>query len=123
MCIVPTNSHVGEVELSIRTIKERVCACAHGLPFKRLPILLIQHMVGKAVRCLNQFPWKHGISTDLSPSAIVLGHPAPDYNNMRLKIGTYVQVFEDTDPSNTLKARSLGAIALGVAPPATLKII
>ena len=31
---------------------------------------------------------------------------------MRLEFGSYVQVFEDNDPTNTLRARSLGAIAL-----------
>ena len=31
---------------------------------------------------------------------------------MRIELGAYAQVFEDNDPSNTSKARSLGAIAL-----------
>jgi hypothetical protein len=31
---------------------------------------------------------------------------------MRLEFGAYAQVFEDNDPSNTIRARSLGAIAL-----------
>ena len=31
---------------------------------------------------------------------------------MRVELGTYVQVFEDNDPSNTPRGRSLGAIAL-----------
>ena len=35
--LVPADSHVGEVERSIRTIKKRVRSCAHGLPFRRLP--------------------------------------------------------------------------------------
>ena len=110
--IVPTDSHVGEVERSIRTIKERLRSCVHGLPFKRLPKLLIRHMVANAVRCLNQFPWKNGNSDDLSPAALVTGHTLPDYTAMQLEFGTYVQVFEDNDPFNTPRARSMGAIAL-----------
>jgi hypothetical protein len=43
--VVPADSHVGEIERSIRTIKERLRALVHGLPFKRLPKLLIAHMV------------------------------------------------------------------------------
>ena len=39
--IAPADSHVGEVERSIRTIKERLRSCVHGLPFKRLPKLLV----------------------------------------------------------------------------------
>ena len=52
------------------------------------------------------------MSDTLSPDAIVTGARPPDFNNMRLEFGTYVQVFEDNTPSNTPKARSLGAIAL-----------
>lgn len=110
--IVPTDSHVGEVERSIRTIKERLRSCAHGLPFKRLPRLLVTHMVADAVRWLNQFPWKNGISDTMSPATIVTGVGTPNYQCMRIEFGTYAQVFEDNDPSNTLRARSLGAIAL-----------
>jgi len=40
MNIVTADSHVGEVERSIRTIKERLRTCVHGLPFQRLPKLL-----------------------------------------------------------------------------------
>jgi hypothetical protein len=31
--IVPADSHVGEVERSIRTLKDRLRACVHDLPF------------------------------------------------------------------------------------------
>jgi hypothetical protein len=34
MHVVPTDSHVGEVECSIRTLKERIRSTVHGLPFK-----------------------------------------------------------------------------------------
>jgi hypothetical protein len=68
-------------------------------------------MVDDAVRCLNQFPWKNGISADMSPAALVIGHPPPNFNTMRL-FGAYIQIFEDNNPTNTPCARSLGAIAL-----------
>jgi hypothetical protein len=110
--IVPADSHVGEIERSIRTIKERVRSCAHGLPFKRLPKLLIQHLVAHATICLNQFPWVHGVSRSLSPASIVTGVPPPDFNKLRIEFGSYVQVFEANNPTNTPKARSVGAIAL-----------
>ena len=109
---VPADSHVGEVERSIRTVKERLRSCAHGLPFKRLPRLLVQYMVADTIRCLNQFPWPNGISATMSPASIVTGVGTPDYNCMRIDFGAYAQVFEDNSPSNTLRARSLGALAL-----------
>ncbi|KAI2502074.1 Reverse transcriptase (RNA-dependent DNA polymerase) [Fragilaria crotonensis] len=110
--IVPADSHVGEVERSIRTVKERLRACVHGLPFTRLPKIMIEHMVVDVVRCLNMFPAPHGISESLSPLSLVTGVPPPDYNHLRLEFGSYVQLFDNHEPSNTIRARTLGAIAL-----------
>jgi hypothetical protein len=69
-------------------------------------------MVADTVRCLNNFRWKHGVSDTLSPASIVTGAATPDYTCMRLELGSYVQVFEDNAPTNTPRARSMGAIAL-----------
>ena len=112
MHIVPADSHVGEIERSIRTIKERIRATAHGLPFKRLPKLMVTEITKHTVQCLNRFPWKNGISREMSPSTLVTGKPMPDYNNMRIEFGAYAQVFEDNTPTNTTKSRTVGAIAL-----------
>ena len=112
MNIVPADSHVGEIERSVRTLKERIRSTVHGLPFKRLPKLMIKELGKHGVQNLNRFPWKNGMSQDVSPNTIVTGKPAPDYNNMRIEFGAYAQVFEDNSPSNTNKSRSVGAIAL-----------
>ena len=111
--IVPADSHVGKIERSNRTVQERLRSCAHGLPFKRIPCLMIRHMVHNAIQCLNNFPLKYGVSDTLSPACIVTGAPPPDYNALTLlEFGAYIQVFEHNEPSNTPRARSLGAIAL-----------
>jgi hypothetical protein len=34
--VVTADSHVGEIERSIRTVKEHLRSSVHGLPFKRL---------------------------------------------------------------------------------------
>ena len=75
------NDHVGEVERSIRTIKEVVRATAHGMPYRRLPRQLIHGLVEYATRTLNDFPYRQGISQSLSPNTIVTGRPSPDYND------------------------------------------
>ena len=93
-------------------VKERLRSTVHGLLFKRIPKLLFVHIVADAVRCLNQFPWRNGISRNASPISIVTGAATPDYNCMRVELGQYVQVFEPSDPTNTPKAWSLGAVAL-----------
>jgi hypothetical protein len=61
---------------------------------------------------LNQFPAKNGVSQTMSPLTIMTGKPSPDYNDLKLELGSYVQVFEDNDPTNTMKTRTTGAIAL-----------
>jgi len=43
--ISPQDAHVGEVERSIRTIKERVRSDIYDMPYKRLPALLIVELV------------------------------------------------------------------------------
>lgn len=109
---VAADSHVPEVERSIRTIKERQRATVHGLPYKRIPTILCRALIQFTVRCLNQFPAPNGISTDMSPLTIMTGYPTPDYNNLKIEIGAYAQVFEENNPTNTQKARTMGAIAL-----------
>jgi hypothetical protein len=106
------DEHVGEVERSIRTIKERVRAALHALPYKRLPKEMIKGVVRFAVKALNQFPAEDGISDVLSPVTIVTGLPPPDYNHIQLDFGEYVTVFEDNNPTNTNAPRVVDAIAL-----------
>jgi len=83
--IDPADSHVGEVECSICTIKECLRSCVHWLPFQHVPKLLIQQMVTDVICCLNQFPCQNGVSIDMSPDTLVTGHQMPDYNLMRLE--------------------------------------
>jgi hypothetical protein len=111
--IVAADGHVGEIERSVRTIKERLRSSVHGLPYRRLPKLVIRRLVIDVVGCLNLFPWRNGISDHLSPTAIVTGQARPDYASMRMiEFGAYAQVFDDHTPTNTPYARTLGAIAL-----------
>ncbi len=40
------------------------------------------------------------------------GAGLPDFAAMQIELRTYAQVFEDIEPTNTPRARALGAIAL-----------
>jgi hypothetical protein len=93
-------------------MKERARTTIHGLPFKRLPKVMIQALVYHAAKGLNQFPAKNGISDTLSPLTIMTGRANPDYNDLKLEFGSYVQVFEDNTPSNITTSRNTGAIVL-----------
>ena len=88
----------------------------HGLPFTRLPILFVQHLMMHVVHYLNIFPWKYGVSTELSPETIMTGFPAPDYNELKIEFGSYAQVFDAPSPSNTPRSCTHGAVALSHAP-------
>ena len=60
------------------------------------------------VTCLNMFPSKNGISSDLIPAAIILGSPNPDYNNLKITFGAYKKVYIGT--TNSTKQIKIGAI-------------
>ena len=108
--IVARGEHLGPIERSVRTIKERVRCSCHAIPYKRIPKLMTQSVVEKTVTWLNAFAARDGVSQTLSPAAIILGTPNPDCQNLKITFGSYAQVYEST--TNTTKARSIGAIAL-----------
>jgi Reverse transcriptase (RNA-dependent DNA polymerase) len=110
--ITPNDAHVPEVERSIRTIKERVRADINDMPYTRFPKIMIVELVRRAVKCLNQFPAFDGISDTISPFTMMTGKPNPDYTQITLDFGSYVQVFEDNNPTNSTHSRCTGAIAL-----------
>ena len=51
-----TNAHVPQAERNNRTIKERVRAAFHRLPYKAIPKVLIQQLVELSAAKLNYFP-------------------------------------------------------------------
>jgi hypothetical protein len=58
-------------------------------------------------------PANDGVSETLSPLNILTGKPNPDYNNMKIEFGTYVQIYEpSTFATNTLLSPTTGAVAL-----------
>jgi hypothetical protein len=65
-------------------------------------------MIYNTVIWLNAFPPKGGVSTTLSPRTINTGTKF-DFNQHR----EYVQVHEENLPTNSLQARTVGAICLG----------
>jgi hypothetical protein len=108
--VADADDHVHEVERSIRTIKERTRCTVQGLPFRRLPKVMMKAAVEGANKGLSIFPAKNGVSKVLSPITIMTGRPRPDYNNdLKIEFGAYAMVFESNDPTNTNKTRATGA--------------
>jgi hypothetical protein len=65
--------HVPQIEQYIQTVKERMRATFNMLPFTNMPSILMIEMVWAAVFWLNAFPYKKGMSTNLSPQTMVTG--------------------------------------------------
>ena len=92
------------------TIKEQIRCGWHSIPYKKFTKLMTRSLVKDMITCLNMFPYKNGISSNLSPAAIILGSPNPDYNKLNITFGAYAQVYIGT--TNSTKQRTIGAIAL-----------
>ena len=104
--------HVPEAERNNRTIKERIRACYHRLPYKALPRIIIRHMAMNCTHLLNLFPVKHGISDRFSPSTILGQEPLNYKKHCVIPFGAYVQANHETEQTNSNAARRLDAIYL-----------
>jgi hypothetical protein len=69
-------------------------------------------MVFYAVKLLNYFPVKGGVSEIYGPKAIMSGEVL-DFKKFSLPFGSSCQVHEEKLPRNSLVGRTLGAISLG----------
>ena len=75
-----------------------------------MPTRLIAEMIYTTVYWLNSFPSESGISSTLSPKALVT-ESKPDYHNhFKLEFGTYVQTHEVQNSS--MAPQTVGAIDL-----------
>jgi hypothetical protein len=115
--------HVPEAERNNRTIKERVRAAYHRLPYKAyhrlpykaLPKTLILYLVTTQASQLNLFPAKGGILPYYSPRTIP-GLPVLDYEkHYAVPFGAYVQANHETNQTNSNAARTLDTLYLGPA--------
>jgi len=103
-------NHVGVIECSIWTIKERTRLICYKVPYKHYTKLMTEEIILGVTKMLNVFSNKEDIGINLSPDAIVLGTQRLYYNNIKLSFGTYVNLHDGTD--NSTKSRVVGDIAL-----------
>ena len=108
--ICAREEHVPIIERSIRTVKERSRSSCHSLPYRRYPKIMTISLVESMTKWLNTFPTSNGISSTMSPAAIVLGRHQPDMGRKRIGFGSYAMVHIGT--TNNMKRRSVPAIAL-----------
>ena len=77
-----------------------------------MPKLLTIHIVLHAVKLLNFFPTKGGISDTLSPKTIMSGETLDYKKHLHLPIGQYCQVHKEDIPRNSLRPRTKGQYRL-----------
>ena len=105
------DKHVPDIERYIRTVKDRVRSTYRMLPFKRVPRLILIHLVKNAVFWLNALPARDGVSSVHSPRYLLTGRELEYPLHVRLEFGEYVQTHEKH--GNRMTDRTLGAICLG----------
>ena len=106
------DDHVPEPERNNRTIKERIRATFHRLPYKALPIPMMKRLVSESARKLNYFPSKHGISAHYSPR-MIMHRETLDYDkHCKYSLGDYVQAHRILTPSNRQDPRTIDGIYL-----------
>jgi hypothetical protein len=81
------DEHVPEIKRRIRVVKEWSRAACHSLPFQHIPKLLMIHIVLNAVKMLNFFPTKGGISNTLSSKTIMSGETLDYKKHLSLQAG------------------------------------
>ena len=71
--LASANEHEPYIEHHICVVKERVCSIHHSLPFTTFPKQVTIHKILYAVKLLNYFPVKSGVSDHFSLKAILTG--------------------------------------------------
>jgi hypothetical protein len=104
------DEHIPDIERCIRTTKERTRCTYNMSPFDHYPPRMVIEMVFLSVFWINAFPHRLGVSQTLSPRTIVTGLEVDYTKHCRIEYGQYVQTHEKHD--NTMRARTVGAIAL-----------
>ena len=69
-------------------------------------------IVQKAVSNRNTFLEENSMLKDISPRTIVRGQPKVDFNECKLELGQYCEVYTHPDPTNKQHTRLVGAIAI-----------
>ena len=80
------------------------------LPFDRTPGQLVIKVAKAAVFWLNSFPPGDGISSTLSPWAIITGQTIDYHWYCKYQLGEYVQAHEEHD--NSMQSCTIGALVL-----------
>mmetsp|Transcript_26919 Transcript_26919/g.43763 ORF Transcript_26919/g.43763 Transcript_26919/m.43763 type:complete len:199 (+) Transcript_26919:1263-1859(+) len=107
--------YVSEAEQKIRVVKERSRGVVCTLPHLYIPRRMKIEMVYFVTLWLNTFPIQNGISRVSSPRELVTRWWMDYAKHCRVEFGTYCEVHDKPDPSNSMVTRTQEGIALGLS--------
>ena len=105
------DEHVPDIERQIRTIKDSTRSTYRMLPFRRIPRIMLIHLVKTAVFWLNAVPTNDGITQRYSPRYILTGQHVLASKHAVIPFGAYVQTHEPH--TNDMGQRTASCICLG----------
>ena len=105
--------HVSEAEQKIHVVKERSRGVMYTFPYLHIPRRVKIEMVHFVTLWLNAFPVRNGISRVYSPRELVTRWRMDYVNHCCVEFGTYCEVHDEPDPSNSMITRTQEGIALG----------
>ena len=76
--IYSETEHVGPIERSVRTVKQRCRSTCNETPYRSITILMVRSLIESVTDTLNIFPSQTGISNSVSPASIVEAKPKMD---------------------------------------------
>ena len=104
--------HVVEAERKTRVVKERNRGVVNTLPFTYIPRRMKIEFIYFVTLWLNAFPVKSGISETFSPREILLRWRLDAKKHCRVLPGSYCEVHDKPNPTNTTVSRTHEGIAL-----------
>jgi hypothetical protein len=105
--------HVPEAERNNQTIKERIRAAYHHLPYKAIPRIMMRYLAMIQAHNLNLFPGKGGVSDYYSPHSMILNQTNLDYTkHCGVPFGAYVQANHESTKTSSNVTRTLDTIYL-----------
>jgi len=111
--IVAAEEHVGDVERSIRTLKDGIRTHISRLPYTHYPRAMVAGAAMHTLISINQLPTTNGVSTHLSPGSLITGEPTPDYQQLiKLNFGDIVLTADGKTRSDPTTSRKIEAVAL-----------
>ena len=107
------DEHVPEIERSVQTSKHENRSVCHAMPYKCIPLLMLQELIRMGNTILNAFGNYASITKGLSPRNIIDNLPHINYHHLKYEFGQYVQLHITQAITNTMHTRTIGAIVLG----------